>query len=300
MNSFSIDRFGKALRWVVSINRARLLGLSVGVTVAILLLELITAYIRDTPFDFLRNISGFIIVAISLMILVFVSSMFSNFTSIASKQQRSAFLTLPATNLEKFLAVVVYVTVICSVCAFVGIIIGDSLRMACMGLVKGFDASGNNSITVEGWTWYWWSSAIPQVLHELMPNALQPDDSIYHYTLSYRVMNSVVYFVFLVWIHSLYTLGGTLLRKYPLVVSSIAFFLCMLLFMQFTMHFELTMFRSEWRDNAYVSQEVGTMAYVLVAVLPLLSCLNYWASFHIFKHFELISNKWTNYDLFKR
>jgi len=32
----------------------------------------------------------------------------------------------------------------------------------------------------------------------------------------------------------------------------------------------------------------------------LLTCFNYWASFHVFKHFELITNKWTNYDILKR
>jgi hypothetical protein len=39
---------------------------------------------------------------------------------------------------------------------------------------------------------------------------------------------------------------------------------------------------------------------VLAVVLPLLAVINYWASFHIFKGFQLITNKWTNYDILKR
>ncbi len=300
MNSFSMNRFGRTLRWLVSVNRVRLLAIFASLTVSVLMLELITAYMKENPFDFLRNIAGFIIVVISVLMLVFVSGMFSSFTSIGTKQQRSTFLMLPATNLEKFLAVVAYVTVVCSVCSVVSIVLGDSLRMVCMGVVKGFDASGDFSYSVDGQTWYWWSSAIPQVFHQIMPDAFLPDDSIYHYTLSYRVMNCVVLFAFLLWIHSLYTLGGTLLRKYPLVVSSIVLFLFMSLSVQFTMHVDMPIFRSEWREGHYVSQEVGAMAYIIAAMLFVAAYSAYWQSFRIFKHFDINSNKWTNYDILKR
>ena len=68
-----------------------------------------------------------------------------------------------------------------------------------------------------------------------------------------------------------------------------------------TMHyFELSMFTSNWEDGKYVSGEVGIPAYILAILLPLLSVFNYWASFHIFKNFQLITNKWTNYDILKR
>ena len=35
-------------------------------------------------------------------------------------------------------------------------------------------------------------------------------------------------------------------------------------------------------------------------LLPLLAVFNYWASFHIFKNLQLITNKWLNYDFHKR
>ena len=65
-------------------------------------------------------------------------------------------------------------------------------------------------------------------------------------------------------------------------------------------HIDASMFTSHWDGDKYVSQEVGFFAYVLAVVLPLLSIFNYWAAFHIFKGFQLITNKWTNYDILKR
>ena len=64
-------------------------------------------------------------------------------------------------------------------------------------------------------------------------------------------------------------------------------------------HIDASMFTSQWDGNAYVGEEVGVVAYVLAVVLPLLSIFNYWASFHIFKGYQLITNKWTNYDFLK-
>jgi hypothetical protein len=65
-------------------------------------------------------------------------------------------------------------------------------------------------------------------------------------------------------------------------------------------YFELSMFTSNWENGRYVSGEVGIPAYILAVLLPLFAVFNYWASFRIFKNFQLITNKWLNYDFHKR
>jgi hypothetical protein len=95
-------------------------------------------------------------------------------------------------------------------------------------------------------------------------------------------------------------LGGTFLRKYAFVAASVVLIIGLSLLAWVLNHFDISMFNSQWDGNAYVGEEVGVAAYVLAVVVPLLSILNYWASFHIFKGFQLINNKWTNYDILKR
>ena len=114
-------------------------------------------------------------------------------------------------------------------------------------------------------------------------------------------MTIFVIFAIAVWNLSLMTICGTLLRKYAFVVASLIIILCSILLSWTIHHFGLFLFWGDvWKDGVHYESEVGALAYVLAVLLPALAVLNYWASFHIFKHFELISNKWTNYDIFKR
>ena len=131
-------------------------------------------------------------------------------------------------------------------------------------------------------TYHGWSSALPKLIENLTPNVLDPDS--YRRTWFYNAMNIFVIFAIAVWNLSLMTICGTLLRKYAFVVASLIIILCSIV----------------WKDGVHYESEVGALAYVLAVLLPALAVFNYWASFHIFKHFELITNKWTNYDIFKR
>ena len=87
------------------------------------------------------------------------------------------------------------------------------------------------------------------------------------------------------------------MRKYSFVVSGIVFVACIALF-AYTIHtYHLNMFTMEYNGSYYDCKNIGVMPYVLAVVLPLLSVFNYWASFRIFKRMQLITNKWTNYDI---
>ena len=145
-------------------------------------------------------------------------------------------------------------------------------------------------------TYYWWSSAIPKMMDNLTPHILEADSSNWFYLVMYIVVIAAI----AVWTHSLLIIGGTLFRKYSFVISCLVFILFWVIFVK-TMHdFELSMFTSTWENDRYVSGEVGIPAYILAILLPLLSIFNYWTSFRIFKGFQLITNKWTNYDILKR
>ena len=230
----------------------------------------------------------------ALVSLILVSTIMS---SVNEKRKREAFLMLPASNLEKFLALMTYTSVICVLGVFLAFVLGDSLRMAWFWISGPYTEAKVSYIGNPTEYYYWWSSAIPEMMDNLTPHILEADSCNWFYL----VMNIVVIAAIAVWTHSLLIIGGTLLRKYSFVASMLVFILFVWLLSWTIHHFGLYLFWSDvWKDGHHYVSEVGVLAYILAVLLPLLSVFNYWASFHIFKNFQLITNKWTNYDILKR
>ena len=247
----------------------------------------------------LRDISQFLTMILILVSLIMASSIVA---SINEKRKREAFLMLPASNLEKFLSLLVYSTVICIAVAFLAIVLGDALRMF------SYWAAGYQGMPYEGESYYysvksdeygevfWWSSVIPMLIKNITPNialsAPLPVDFV------------VVQWAFIIgmilWVHSTYILGGTLLRKYSFVGTSVFVILLDTLIIRLIIASGMTMFHTQWDNGELIEYEIGVVSWIIAFVSPILSALNYWASFQIFKRFELITNKWTNYDIFKR
>ena len=299
MNSFSFNRFGKTLRWVMAVNFRTLLMWTIGSVVAVFVGELMTAEIGKYSAYEMVDLYGTMGSALFILVSLIMAS--TIVSSVNEKRKRQAFLMMPSTNLEKFLSLLVYTSVICVACVFLAFILGDCLRMAWFWIkIELFNAECQVSIIgapVE--TYHGWSSALPKLLENLTPNVLGPDS--YRYTWFYNAMIIFVIFAIAVWNLSLMTICGTLLRKYAFFVASLIIILCSILLSWTIYHFGLFLFWGDvWKDGHHYESEVGVLAYVLAVLLPALAVFNYWASFHIFKHFELITNKWTNYDIFKR
>ena len=303
MNSFSFNRFFKTLRWVLGVNFRKLLMWTVGSVLAVFMGEMVFLKLGgfQDPYLLIRSYAMFGTVIFMLVSLIMVSSIVS---SVNEKRKREAFLMLPSSNMEKYLSLMLYTTVICTLCVFLAIALGDSLRMAWFA-VSG-EYYGTISVTLKhaeehtGETYYWWSSAVPQLLDNLLSSFKANISGNDFHSTFFRLLQAEVFLGFLFWIHSLYTIGGTLLRKYSFVATSVFLILCMVLLASFIKHFDLMLFRSEWDGDKYIAQEVGAMGYIMAVALPLFSAFNYWASYRIFKGFQLITNKWINYDILKR
>ena len=295
MNTFSFNRFGKTLRWVLSVNQRRVLYAVAGSVVGVFMAEMILFRMSslDSPFTMLKHYGQVGAAVFAVTSLILVSTIVSG---VNEKRKREAFLMLPASNLEKFLALMTYTSVVCVLGVFLAFVLGDSLRMAWFWVSGPYTEIETSVMGNPVETYYWWSSAIPKMMDNLTPHILEADSCNWFYL----VMNLFVIAAIAVWTHSLLIIGGTLFRKYSFVISCLVFILFWVIFVKTMHYFELSMFTSTWENGRYVSGEVGVPAYVLAVLLPLLSVFNYWASFHIFKNFQLITNKWTNYDILKR
>jgi len=296
-------------RWVVTTNFRNFLAWTLGAGVGAFLMEMILVALNIhsdggnyVPLLY-STISQICQIALIIFVLVALSTGFADYQK---KAKREAFLMLPSTNLEKFLAVVIYVTVVWSLAGFLAFAIGDTLRMAVRAL-----AFGNE-----------WYSLVPKVLDmfsEMIPTF---DDGMMIYTISFKVCTPIFLVGLFVWIHSTYILGGTLLRKYTFVASSLVIILAFLLITWLVQKFNLQVFYVDtvidgqslealrqsgaldsngpvYAKSVQVLHKVGVLGYFITVALPILSIFNYWASFHIFKGFQLITNKWINYDFHK-
>lgn len=309
MNSFSINRFGQTFRWVLATNFRNFLAWTLGAAVGVFLMEMILIAFNVhsdggnyVPFLY-STVSQICQIALIIFVLVALSTGFADYLK---KTKREAFLMLPSTNLEKFLTVVIYVTVVWSLAGFLAFAVGDTLRMAVRAL-----AYGNE-----------WYSLVPKMLDlfgEMIPSY---EDGMMIRPISYRVCAPIALIGLFVWLHSTYILGGTLLRKYAFVASSLVIISAFILMAWLNQKYNLQFFyvdtfidgqsidvlrqsgaldaNGPWSANSVqVIHKVGALGYFITVALPLLSIFNYWASFHIFKGFQLITNKWTNYDFHK-
>ena len=298
MNSFSFNRFGKTLRWVMAVNFRTLVMWTIGSVVAVFVGELMTAEIRNLSAYEMVFLFGTMGSALFILVSLIMAS--TIVSSVNEKRKRQAFLMMPSTNLEKFLSLLVYTSVICVACVFLAFVLGDCLRMVWFKMQSYFvEYQVQVSVSDPAETYHGWSSALPKLIENLTPNVLDPESD--RYTWFYNAMNVFVIFAIAVWNLSLMTICGTLLRKYAFVVASLIIILCSVLLSWTIHHFGLFLFWGDmWKDGIHYESEVGALAYVLAVLLPALAVFNYWASFHIFKHFDLITNKWTNYDILKR
>ncbi len=296
MNNFSINRFAKTLWWVICVYaRTLLLWCVAAITLVVFIGEILFQEMNSyaDPWSAIHNFSqlaaGLFIIVSLIMISLFAFG-------INDKRKRATFLMLPSSNLEKFLSLVVFATVIGIACLFLAIVLGDSLRMAWYWL-SGYQGPRMECVEMDGVTYHWWSSAIPQLLKELVPEAITNPMEL---PMDWCIANGMLTFGLWLWLHSFYTLGGTLLRKYAFVATSICILLCLIILVKTMAFIGLGMFQISWEDGAVKEYEIGSMAYVLSVLLPIFAVFNYWASYRIFKGFQLITNKWMNYDIYKR
>jgi hypothetical protein len=140
----------------------------------------------------------------------------------------------------------------------------------------------------------WNSFVFPEVVKMMTFDAV----SSYH-SLGYRLMSLAFLVSGLVWLHSFYTLGGTLFRKYAFVISSLVLVAGFTMLIWFSKYHGIYMFNTYYIEGVGRVEKVGTMTYILTAFFAVFSVVNYWLSFRIFKGFELITNKWLNYDFYK-
>lgn len=253
-----------------------------GIALITFVVELYILKMSHIPLDLME--SSFVFGIFVMMIaFAFLASYVTSF--ISEKRRRTAFLALPATNAEKYLSLITYTSVIFLCAVFLALVAGDSLRMLFCWIRYHSDTTPD-----EYYKWY------TSVLTMFKYNFTIP--SYARYETWFVAMKYILAVSFISWTHSLYTLGGTVLRKYSFVIVTALFISCFVIFVEINSTYHFDWFEEEWIEKAgfyyAYSKEIGVEPYILSVLLPLLTVFNYWASYRTFKGLQVINHKWIN------
>lgn len=206
---------------------------------------------------------------ISFMVIYVLASCI--FRNMKTKLQRESFLMLPATNLEKYVARFLVVTVGGLVTLLGALVISDIIQ-----LIFSFFITPSFHISL---TW-------PVLSHTIF--ALSPIDN------SWQTILEV--YSFLIFAHSFATLGGAFYRKFPVLLTActgLAFYLIFSYIIN-------ELYEAGWLDfvGTFHIEEGSSAQYCAVftssAVFLALAAFNYWASYKLFTRMQVICNKWIN------
>lgn len=273
MGKFNIKRFWLTFKWFFYENRGLIVKWSLGIMLGVTLLQMgligITSHsttnvygnMGTTPYQWSVLFVNSLCMAAAAIAIVVVNS--NVFGMLKQKQKRIAFLTLPATNLERWTVAVVFAVIIIPACILAAYALGDLLR----NIV--FYIQGREWLY--GFRFFFTQSSLGRGV---------------------SIATKVFEFAVMAWVVSIYVLAGTWFTKAQFVIAT--FFH---LALSTLVGYLSTIFKSEILSIlAYgiKAGQDGLLGYGIIAFIFALAIFNFWLSYRIFTRFQLITSKWTN------
>ena len=269
MRQFNIKRFWNTFRWYFCENRGRLLTYTGVTTILAVVLESTFSFMGNkgmmpTPAYIIMTKSGFAMSMLCAIIGCYLSFC-GIFSTLKTKQKRIAYLTLPATNLERYLTAFLMAVIIIPICIFIGLAIGDTIHMLIFAIL------GNE-----------WFSCIKSLFDSIMEDLTKTE------SLREWISRCVG-----LWACSFYVLGGTWFRRrsFLIVTTSLILLFIVGIYVLKTIFGENGQFKI---DLDSFMQNADNFRIAAIFVLTALSLFNFWLSYKIFNRFQIITSKWTN------
>ena len=277
--TFDLHRFGMVLRWDLLTNKKRylfgLLGLILGFTGCFIgclyssrgwanaIAHGVSAPDIPSWNDFYLNQTYNVFwIFLDIVMVVMAAKVFHN---MKHKLSRERFLMLPATNLEKFIARLLTMSVGAFIMVLVALVGADMIQF-------------------------------------LFSFVITPA---FHISITWPILNNwVTAFIgninieticAILFIHSFCTLGGSFYRKQPAVLTLVTG--CILAFIfgyTITELHELGIFPLDRHMNANEIQTTICETLAIITFSLALAAFNYWASYKLFTRMQVICNKWIN------
>lgn len=191
-----------------------------------------------------------------------------------TKEQRITFKMLPASDLEKFIVRVLYITVVWMLIGVAAFCLADLCHIL-ICLISGTHGA---------------YSTIPDVLNMWFGPADTHSMRMTAWGLNF-IAGVLAVNAWVFWAHSFYVLGGAFFRRRQFILTSCAHFALGIL--------SLIIISYIPKESIFLSIEksqnlVNTIAYVYTAVAIMVGLLNWWLTYRLFKRSQVINNKWIN------
>lgn len=288
--TFDKTRFVKLLKWEMMTERKDYMRFAIGI--ALTLTSLFCATIISRYFDDVNGYTEDLIIMFkkdTVMILsnlawtvylftIFLGASFV-FKNVATKQQRIAFFSLPASNLEKFLVRLFHVMIGYPLCFLVALAFADIMQLfLSFILLKGPDYS----VVVKSVTALFtpiYSDLNGEIIKGclLFPNG---------FTLV-GIMESLSYLTFFAFNYAFWIFCGTLFRRNAWLLT---------LASQVVIGFVviIRVFCSPSVGNSLNESSALALAYLFIAIAWVVIALMYCGSYRLFSRMQVINNKWLN------
>ena len=256
MKNFDNNRFLQTLKWNIITEKKTLFTHTLAFVVAFLLIQLFYIFIinmfQEPDPKSVMIAMTFSVSAIGFLTAFYASGILGN---ARTKEQRTTMLMLPASNLEKYTARLVYVLVVIPLLVIVALIAATLLRMGIQLLlghnfiVFGFDMVGDE-----------------------------------HGRFFFELILSHLFSM------SLFVLGGMLFRKHPFIWTGVSIMgIILTLVMIGGLLVKLLM---PINYNVHISLHIPD--FVSYIVLSVLTVFNFWLSYRLFTRLQLVQHKWFN------
>ena len=290
--TFDKTRFVKLLKWEMMTERKDYMRFAIGI--ALTLTSLFCASIISRYFDDVNGYTEDLIIMFkkdTVMILsnlawtvylfaIFLGASFV-FKNVATKQQRIAFFSLPASNLEKFLVRLFHVMIGYPLCFLVALAFADIMQLfLSFILLKGPDYS----VLVKSVTALFtpiYSDLNGEIIKGclLFPNG---------FTLV-GIMESLSYPTFFAFNYAFWIFCGTLFRRNAWLLT-----LASQVVIGFVVIMIIRVFCSPSVGNSLNESSALALVYLFIAIAWVVIALMYCGSYRLFSRMQVVNNKWLN------
>ena len=283
MSTFNYNRFSKALKCQFLVERKTWIRLFGIFTLVLFMANLFWTRVQGNNYSYMVENWGlekassmynhFVESSVMFGIIFFCISMLFGATSMFSQmkdtRKRSAYLLWPVSNLEKYVVSFLLNFVLMAILTVVAYMLADTLRVfvdwltgrvVIWGIPKLAEPFSSNA-AFECWQYGW------------------------------------IFFAWVFYIHSLYTVGGTLFRRQQFLMTSatIAVVVILLTMILNQIDLDIKFTTGTWDEKTCTYTRIFHPAfYILNAVVTLLIPIHYWISYKLFTRMQVINNKWIN------
>lgn len=269
MSNFNTKRFIQTFKWSMLATKKEMTTIAGCMFFLYLMPFIISVMSSHGKPDIIveHNIHGATITCISFFTFYIMISGCWILNNMKTKEQRITFKMLPASDLEKYLSRVIYITVVWFAIGILTYFLADICRIL-ICLISGTHGT---------------YSTIPWALDMI---CVEKRMNITARGFEYRFVVSTIY-AWIFWAHSLYVLGGAFFRRRQFILTSCVHFLLGF----------LVLFLSRYKSSIFIDPDTTHLrpllyAYPLVAFA--IALFNWWLAYKLFKRSQVINNKWIN------